>query len=226
MVCLYVDDLIVTGDDTDEIRSVRDQLSRSPSLPPLCYIPALLVTGFWCGDRLRTLLQGKSLGIEHLIVISRYKAGLHLFPTFQLAAQCLALSSLQDKTPMRPCCLCLCLCVCFLLVKIEDEDKALILLSSLPYSYEHLVTTLLYGKDTIELEDVTATLLSDEIRKRPSGDESQADGLVVRGRTVEKGAEKKNRLRSKSKGRSNVTCNYCKKKGHIKKNCLKLKEKE
>jgi len=23
-----------------------------------------------------------------------------------------------------------------------------------------------------------------------------------------------------------VTCNYCKKKGHIKKNCLKLKEKE
>ena|SRR5436190_21948724 len=139
---------------------------------------------------LRTLLQGKSLGIEHLIVISRYKAGLHanlhLFPTFQLAAQCLALSSLQDKTPMRPCCLCLCLLiskgVCFLLVKIEDEDKALILLSSLPYEYEHLVTTLLYGKDTIELEDVTATLLSDEIRKRPSGDESQADGLVVRGR--------------------------------------------
>lgn len=84
--------------------------------------------------------------------------------------------------------------MCFLLVKIEDEDKALILLSSLPYEYEHLVTTLLYGKDTIELEDVTATLLSDEIRKRPSGDESQADGLVV---PVEKGAEKKNRLRSK-----------------------------
>lgn len=61
MVCLYVDDLIVTGDDTDEIRSVRDQLSRSPSL---CYIPALLVTGFWCGDRPRFLVlaSGKEPG--------------------------------------------------------------------------------------------------------------------------------------------------------------------
>jgi hypothetical protein len=31
-------------------------------------------------------------------------------------------------------------------VKIEEEDKAILLLSSLPFSFDHLVTTLLYGK--------------------------------------------------------------------------------
>jgi hypothetical protein len=31
-------------------------------------------------------------------------------------------------------------------IKFEDEDKAMMLLTSLPASYEHLVTTLLYGK--------------------------------------------------------------------------------
>src|SRR3954468_11931521 len=33
-------------------------------------------------------------------------------------------------------------------VKLDEEDKALILLSSLPPSYNHLVTTILYGKET------------------------------------------------------------------------------
>jgi hypothetical protein len=42
-------------------------------------------------------------------------------------------------------------------VKFEDEDKALMLLNSLPASttYENLVTTLTWGKESLELEDVT-----------------------------------------------------------------------
>jgi len=51
-------------------------------------------------------------------------------------------------------------------IKIDKEDKALILLSSLPESYDHIVTTILYGKETIILEEVTSTLLSNEIRKK------------------------------------------------------------
>ena len=39
-------------------------------------------------------------------------------------------------------------------VKLEEEDKALLLLSSLPSSYDHLKTTIIYGKETLELEDV------------------------------------------------------------------------
>jgi len=43
-------------------------------------------------------------------------------------------------------------------VKLEEEDKALLLLSSLPSSYDHLATTIMYGKDTLELEDVRQML--------------------------------------------------------------------
>ena len=53
-------------------------------------------------------------------------------------------------------------------VKIYEEDKALILLSSLPESYDHIVTTMLYGKKTLILEEVTSAHLSNEIRKRPN----------------------------------------------------------
>jgi len=56
-------------------------------------------------------------------------------------------------------------------VKIDEEDKALILLSPLPQSYDHIVTTMLYGKDTLILEEVISNLLSNEIREMPNQDE-------------------------------------------------------
>ena len=41
-------------------------------------------------------------------------------------------------------------------VKFEDKDKALMLLNSLPASstYENLVTTLMWGKETLDLEEI------------------------------------------------------------------------
>jgi len=56
-------------------------------------------------------------------------------------------------------------------VKIDEEDKALILLSSLPESYDHIVTTMLYVKETLILKEIISTLLSNEIRKRPNQEE-------------------------------------------------------
>ncbi|KAE8694724.1 hypothetical protein F3Y22_tig00110777pilonHSYRG00394 [Hibiscus syriacus] len=66
-------------------------------------------------------------------------------------------------------------------VKIEDEDKAMILLCSLPPSYEHMVTTLTYGKANIKVEEITTALLSHNQQKQNVGESSQADSLYVKG---------------------------------------------
>ncbi|KAH9697780.1 Integrase catalytic domain-containing protein [Citrus sinensis] len=57
-------------------------------------------------------------------------------------------------------------------IKIGDKDKAFFLLSSLPKSYEGFVDTMLYGRTTLTLEDVKASLCSKEIQ-RHSGDLDQ-----------------------------------------------------
>ena len=65
-------------------------------------------------------------------------------------------------------------------VKINEEDKALILLSSFSQLYNHIITTMLYNKETLILKEFTSTLLFNEIRKRPSQEEQIRLGLVAR----------------------------------------------
>ena len=44
-------------------------------------------------------------------------------------------------------------------VKIDEENKALILLSSFTQSYNHIIITILYGKETLILEDQLSYLM-------------------------------------------------------------------
>jgi len=44
-------------------------------------------------------------------------------------------------------------------VKINEKNKSLILLSSLPESYDHIITTMIYSKKTLILEKVTVTVI-------------------------------------------------------------------
>ena len=114
-------------------------------------------------------------------------------------------------------------------VNYEDEDKALLLLSSLP-TFDHLVTTLMYEKETIILEEVTSALLP-HIKMKQDGDGSQANGLIVKSESSNRGRSKsrgrnsnKNKSQSKSCAKKYVECFYCHKKGHYKNQCKELKD--
>ena len=93
-------------------------------------------------------------------------------------------------------------------MKFEDEDKALMLLNSLPTSstYENLVTTLTWGKESLELENVTGALLAFHQRKKNIDENFQREWLIVngnyeRGRSSNKGDSEGKNFLSKSRGR-------------------------
>ena len=115
-------------------------------------------------------------------------------------------------------------------VNYEDEDKSLLLLASLPTSFDHLVTTLMYKKKTIVLKEATSALLS-HIKMKQDGNGSQADGLIVKSETSKRGRSRsrgrnpnRNRPQSKSRAKKDVECFYCHKNGHYKNQCKELKE--
>lgn len=114
---------------------------------------------------------------------------------------------------------------------MNDEDKSFLLLHSLPKSLDHLVQTLMYGKDKLVFEDVYSALLSENIRK-PSGTNSSSSAValnVERGRSKSRGRDVKFRGRSKSRSKSRGRpgkkeggerlCWKCGQAGHLKNNC-------
>lgn len=110
-------------------------------------------------------------------------------------------------------------------VVIEDEDKAMILLCSLPPSYEHLVTTLTWGKDTLKVDEITTALLAHNQRKQNNAEGSQTEALYVKGnqetgrRQGKDGFSKRN-----PRVRRSVQCYKCQQMGHIRKDCPNRKQ--
>ena len=104
-------------------------------------------------------------------------------------------------------------------VKILDEDKAILLLCSLPPSYEHLITTLTYGKETVEFEEISAALLSYSLRKKNNAEEvAHAASLLVRGGEQGRKGQETGKNRKKKK----VQCYKCGEWGHWKRDCPEL----
>nr|GEU60310.1 zinc finger, CCHC-type [Tanacetum cinerariifolium] len=110
-------------------------------------------------------------------------------------------------------------------IEIKDEDRALMLLTSLPSSYEYFVETL-YGRKSLTIEDVLVTLNSRELKKRTEGKKKEAgDGLYVRGRSNHSGkAHSGGSSRFKlGGGTSKLKCFICHSEGHLKRDSLKKK---
>ena len=109
-------------------------------------------------------------------------------------------------------------------VQFEDEIWALLVLSSLPDSWNGMVTSLSNssGSTKLKFDDVVSAILDEEIRRKPSG-ESSGSALNVgnRGRSSER-EQSHGRSKSRSKSRSSkgkIECWNCGKKGHLKKDC-------
>lgn len=111
-------------------------------------------------------------------------------------------------------------------VKVEDEDQAILLLLSLPPSFENLVQTLMLVGETLSMNDVRTSLLSDDLRKMATGgrvDKEQAQGLFIRGRSNERGKVQRGKSRSKSRPIAKVVCYNCGELGHYKADCSNKK---
>ncbi|KAG7594602.1 Zinc finger CCHC-type [Arabidopsis thaliana x Arabidopsis arenosa] len=112
-------------------------------------------------------------------------------------------------------------------VKVEDEDAALLLLVSLPLSYENFVESFIVNKVIVTLEEVRSALHRRLLRHQAAGTgtDNQGSGLVASGSNG-LGYNKKNRNRNQfSKGpKPDDVCNYCKERGHWKSDCPKRKQ--
>lgn len=110
-------------------------------------------------------------------------------------------------------------------VKVDDEDQALLLLLSLPKSYENLIQTLMLVGDNLTIDETRTSLLADDLRKiatsdmATSGNKDQAQGLFVRGRSNERGKGKGGKSRSSSRSLAERACFKCGELGHFKANC-------
>ncbi|KAG5133904.1 hypothetical protein JHK82_025092 [Glycine max] len=111
-------------------------------------------------------------------------------------------------------------------VKLEEENKALLLLNSLPKSFEHFKDAIIYGKDQdITLEEVQTSIRTKETQKQQdSKSEDNGESLnISRGRSEKKGTRgKKSRSSSRDSKNGQKTkfkCFNCHKTGHFKKDC-------
>ena len=109
-------------------------------------------------------------------------------------------------------------------ITISDDDKCICLLCSLPNSWDSLVIAVGSNATKLNFDDVVASLLSEEMRRK-SMDSSTKDALSVRGCTVDRSKNKSSGGRSESRGRSKSPrpsvrkCWKCGKTGHYKKDC-------
>jgi len=108
-------------------------------------------------------------------------------------------------------------------MKIDDELQTLLLLSSLPESWDTLVVTLNNSTpdEKFSMDSVTDCLLNKESRQREKGLNNQFKANIVDNREMSKNREKSGHEKSwgRSKTRTKLSCYYRGKRGHRKFEC-------
>ena len=116
-------------------------------------------------------------------------------------------------------------------IKFDEEIRALLILCSLPESWNSLVMAVsnsIPRSGTLKYDDVIGVILSEKTHRKSSGGSTSSSALNAqsRGRTNERGSNSGNRgkSRGKSKGRRSQSrgqngCWYCRTPGHKKKDC-------
>ncbi|KAH9763592.1 Integrase catalytic domain-containing protein [Citrus sinensis] len=107
---------------------------------------------------------------------------------------------------------------------LADEGKALLLVSSLPSSYSNFVDALMYGRQTLSLDEVKAALNIRGLQEK-SGNMNLGEVLVVKVRTDKYDGKKKKQGNNKQKTKGKK-CFQCQKEGHFKRDCPDLKNKK
>jgi hypothetical protein len=114
---------------------------------------------------------------------------------------------------------------------IDDELKALLLMSSLPPSWETFVTTVCNVSTTaVKYSETMSSILSEDARRKTFVQNSAIEAYTVQStgdRQQHRGSSSRglNATRNRSKSRGSRTYNYCKKPEHIKADCRALKAK-
>ncbi|KAL2246114.1 UNVERIFIED_CONTAM: Retrovirus-related Pol polyprotein from transposon TNT 1-94 [Sesamum indicum] len=108
-------------------------------------------------------------------------------------------------------------------IVFDDEVKALILLSSLPDSWDVVVTSVStsFGKEKMMFENIRDMMLNEETRKKQTGGSfGSALHTESRGRPDTWGKYRgRSRSRGKNKGKKEIVCWNCEKPGHMKSEC-------
>lgn len=115
---------------------------------------------------------------------------------------------------------------------LDDEDRALMLLNSIPRSYEHFKDAMIYGREqTISLQEVIYTVKAKELQKKlESKNESNVESLSSENRNQPKGkrgnSKKTNGKSKEPQGdKGPPKCFYCHKGGPFHKGLPREKEK-
>ncbi len=115
-------------------------------------------------------------------------------------------------------------------IEFDDEIRVLIVLASLPNSWEamRMVVSNSAGKGKLKYDDIRDLILSEEVRRRDACiDNAEGQAFVIENRGRSRNTWRNDRVtfndRSKSRDKSQYTktreCFHCGKNGHIRMNC-------